>query len=256
MMLKNIVRILSCVSIMGICNAMDNTDKKDAVENPFPLLIQKVSPGFLQNQQYEAVCKSFEESSAKFKEKCQKAMKLPDFPEQLNDMWVDKLQLLEDACSSLKEKKEIAAIHDKLVDVTEDGFRTASEIAIYSTENSEELKGVLYDFWQHLWQAREITEYIFIMSQENVPSSKIPEICEAFDISVNHIRRFAISEHTKEEEEALKVETLLNQILSAYQYMEFGKAFKTEKNLETMKGILGENSKVGKIMLGAFDSEY
>jgi len=254
-MFKNLIKILYCIPIVGICGAMDKKDSE--VENPIPLIIKEFSPDFLQDQQFMAVCDSFEKSALIFKGKCEKVMELPGFPEQLNDMWKEKLQLLKDTYDILKSRHKQDAViqqHQKLINVTENGFRAESKIAIYEEENSEEFDPILDDFWHQLWQARELTEYLVILSHKKVLSSKIPEICESFDKSVRYIRQFAISENTSEENEALKIEMILNKTLSSYQYMEFGRAFKTEENLASIKKEF-KDEKLRNIMMSAFHSE-
>lgn len=248
-MFKKLIKILSCVSIIGVVEAMDKEDV--IVDNPIPLLIQEVSPNFLQAADYEEVSQVFEKSVLNFKEEFIKATKLENFPEQLRDQWVEKLGLLKETCDSLKTKKEINEKYEKLMQVTDNGFLTEGKVAIYGTENAKELNLVLDDFWLHLWQAREITEYLVILDRKQVLSSEIPEICEACDKSISYIRKSSISDETKEE--ALKIERVLNKILLAYQYMDFGKAVKTTENLKIMEKMF-KNSNLSQIMIGAFDS--
>lgn len=250
-MFKNLVRILSCVSIVGACGAAEQENDR-GVENPIPLLMQKTSPNFLQEPSYQPIFQSFAESISEFEKNCKQTMGLPTFPEELTKMWNEKLTLLKDTSDILMEKRDVSKVHAELVEVTNDGFLAASEISIYGTEESDKLSLVLHDFWQYLWQARELTEYFHILSQKTIDPSQIPEICEAFDISVNYIRRFSIVENTPEEDEALKIEKFLNSILSAYEYMEFGKAMNTHKNLAFIEKIFSEDIKLQAIMKEPF----
>jgi len=166
-------------------------------------------------------------------------------------------ELEESEKRSYSSSNEIEATYKKLFDITESGFFTDSKVAIYGTENSKELNAIVDDFRQNLWQAREFTDCFVILSKKIVSSFEIPEICEAFERSISYIRRFAIPENTEEEKEALRIEARLNKILSAYQYMEFGIAVKTDRNIQFMEKIFANdrNKKLKDIMMSAFDSQ-
>jgi len=148
-MFKNLAKILSWISVVGVCTAMEKADKGIEVENPIPLLIQEVAPNFLQGDHYMAVCESFGKKTSQFQEKCLKTMNLPEFPEQLKESWQEKLDLLTNTYASLSEY-----VSNKCI---------KSDYLKYSEENYHKLLKKM----EHVYREKQIVAMAGYKSQQN-----------------------------------------------------------------------------------------
>lgn len=249
-MFKNFIRILSCLHIVGICEAIEKYNNM-GVQNPIPLLIKQEVTNFLQGDEYNNVCESFKKSTSRFIEECKQAMNLDGFPEELRETWNKKIELIQDTSKKLSHKEDITEIHNDLVNVTNNGFFTDSKVAIYGTINTNKLDLIIDNFWQHLWQARELTEYFVILNKDRVNPSDIPEMCEELDKSLTYIKKLDIDNQIKEKVE--KIEDLIINVLSSYQYMEFGKAKSDKKNKSSIERLFAKNNMLKEIMMLPFD---
>jgi hypothetical protein len=213
-MLKKMLYAASCVAVFGGASGMNT--QESFVENPIPLIVRAISPNFLDDINYNALCNTFERRLSEFEKECLNGMKLPGFPEYLNTEWEKKLKLLRDTAQALKSKGSVEDVYNELITVTNDGFYSDSKVAIFGTENSETFDKILDDFWQHLWQSRELISYFHLSSLKEVVPSKIPMICEALDRSVSTIRHLSDSEELKFDAE--KIESVISKTLTAYKY--------------------------------------
>lgn len=209
--------------------------------NPIPLIVQEVAPEFLRGTHYIWVCNTLETQVRKFKNSCEKAMVLDIFPESLTELWTSHLELLILTCTCLKDRNDIELMYQKLLDTSM--FYTESFIVI----DDNILINILEEFRVFLLLAHNITEYLVLFNKTYIDPADIPGLCETIERCVNSLRRNDLYDD-------IKLEMFLCNVLSAYEYMQYGRAIKTNDNLQCLKELC-PNNPLREILLSAFDHE-
>lgn len=166
-------------------------------------------------------------------------MQLDSFPESLNDSWMHHLDLLTLTCTCLKEQNNIEMVYQKLSNNSM--FYTDGYITIY---DDNIILPILEKFRYLLLLARYITEYLVLIAKTNIEPCEIPSLCETIERCVSSVRRANLYED-------IKLEMYLCNILSAYEYMEYGKAVKSERNIKYLEEICS-NDILRNILMEAF----
>jgi hypothetical protein len=174
------------------------------------------------------------------------------FPESLEESWSDTLDLLTLTCSSLKARTNFEYVYKKLDTVLESLWRCDSHVTIYLTEHEDELMDLLDTFMELLFRARNYAELLIIVNKINVDPSEIPALCETCDRCISGIRCTDLEENTDGERDALRLEHRLCYIMSAYDYMEHGRAVKTDANIKEIEDLFSDNDELREIFLSAF----